>query len=172
MIMSHFDYDRDTNLSGSNINLHDTIIPKAIEWFPLSLEWIITLLILLSLAFYLGIKWYQNYQANFYRREAIIQWQQILAGKDNIKKIQELLELMKQVGVVYFGDETVASLSGDAWWEFVENHSKVIADRKIREVTHRILYQSDTKATGREMMYIAKATRKWIETHNRGEKNA
>jgi len=65
----------------------------------------------------------------------------------------------------------VAALSKNEWWVFVETHSKAKVGTQIRELSQKILYVPNTKATREELKAISKVAKVWINTHH-GETNA
>ena len=130
----------------------------------LSIEpiWILFFILISLLVFY---KYSQHQRNNQYRREAINQWNQILARDDFTLKTHHLLELMHSVAEDYYKESEIPKVTDDKWWEFIQENSKVIADKKILDICYRLHHKPETKIIGRDMMLIAHATRKWIKTH-------
>jgi len=150
--------------------MHDIIIPPAVSLWPLAPGWYALILLVLAYGINLGLKYWSLYQKNLYRREAL-EVLSSLDAEDASKEINSLLGLMKRVGLQYFGREKVAALSQNEWWVFVETHSKAKVGTQIRELSQKILYVPNTKATREELKAISKVAKVWINTHH-GETNA
>lgn len=157
-------------LSTSLDQMHDIIIPPAVSFWPLAPGWYALALLVLTYGIYIGLKYWSTYQKNLYRREAL----KILSTLDEenaCKEISTLLGLMKRVGLQHFGREKVAALSNDTWWDFMETHSKVKVGTKVRELSQKILYSPDVKATAEDAKLVSKVAKVWITTH-KGEDDA
>ena len=119
------------DMNGSLDLMHDIIVLPSVSFFPMALDW--TLVLALALAFVLHKGWqaYLLHQNNLYRREAM---QELAAVKNSAEseQVNALLALMKRVALQHFGRERVAALTHDAWWDFMESHSKVKIDRALR----------------------------------------
>jgi hypothetical protein len=123
-------YDGKESVMESNITLstsldqmHDIIIPPSVSFWPLAPGWYALALLVVTYGFYVGLKYWFTYQKNLYRREAL-EVLDALQEEDASQEISILLGLMKRVGLQHYGRERVAALSDDAWWDFMETHSK------------------------------------------------
>jgi hypothetical protein len=130
----------------------------------LSIEpiWILFFILISLLVFY---KYSQYHRNNLYRREAINQWNQILAKDDFTLKAHHLLELMHSVAEDYYQESEIPEVDNEKWWEFIQYNSKVVIDDKVLEIWQTLHHKPETKITGRDMMLIAHAVRSWIKTH-------
>ena len=107
--------------------LHPLREPAAIGWWPLAPGWwlliAVAILAIGILCYYLA----RRYRANAYRRLALAQLQQIQEHYHNrtedeghLQKIAgETNSLLKAVALRAFSREDIASLSGEAWLEFL-----------------------------------------------------
>ncbi len=144
-------------------NLHDIIIPPAIGFFPLAPGWYIVLLLLLSLLFHFGYRYYQAYKKEQYRRDA---QEELEALNDkNRDNTIALLGLAKRVAISAFGRETIATLDGDRWWDFMETHSKTSVDSDLRASIERLLYEEDVDFDASVFDAVFLMVSQWIETH-------
>lgn len=148
----------ENNNTGSLDLMHDILLPPAISFFPLASGWY--LLLALGFAFVVnqGFKYYIAYQCNLYRREALKQLADIHEDKGR-------LELMKRVGIEHFGREQVASLTGEAWWTFVETHSKVKISSVLKTYAMQVFYQDSNIHNPQYSIEIREMAKVWIETH-------
>jgi len=144
-------------------NLHDIILPDAVGFFPLAPGWIIVGVLLLSLLFHFVVKGYERYKKTLYRREAL---RELERNTDESKEeAVVLLSLARRVAIAAYGREETAPLTGDAWWNFMENNSKVQISGELREKITTLLY--DRRSTGEYSYYqtIRSIVEVWIKTH-------
>jgi len=158
-------------INASLDQLHDIIIPPAVSFWPLAPGWYALALLVLAYGIHLGLKYWTAYQKNLYRREALGVLSKMQTGEDTNKEINTLLGLMKRVALQCFGREKVAALSDDAWWNFMEKHSKTKVDVEIRELSQKILYSPNAQASAEDVKMLAKVAKVWITTH-KGEEDA
>lgn len=74
-----------------------------------------------------------------------------------------LLALAKRVGIVAYGRERVASLSGEAWWEFMQRHSQAVVSQQSQKEIEALLYHSN--ASYIDFDAIKGFVTLWIKTH-------
>lgn len=149
----------DHNLSSASLDLmHDIILPPAISFWPLAPGWYALALILVSFIFYISQVRKEKYRRNFYRREA-------LQRLKNLKDIPSVLSLLKGVALHHYSRESIASLSHNAWWDFIEIHSKVKADENIRTLSQEFLYNPKKKTSTKDVELMKHITKIWIQTH-------
>ena len=158
-------------LDASLGQLHDIIIPPAVSTWPLAPGWYALALLVLAYGIHIGLKRWSAYRKNLYRREALQELSQIASEEESVSQIKALLSLMKRVALKHFGREKVAALSDDAWWSFVEKHSKAQVDAEVREFSQKALYGSDVQVASDEVSALAKVAKIWITTHQ-GEEDA
>ncbi len=148
-------------------NLHDIIVPDAIEFFPLAPGWIIVGILLLTLLFHFAVKGYKNYKKSLYRREAL---KELEVSKENGKKGSlALLALARRVAIAAYGREVAARLTGDAWWNFMEEHSKVQISGELREKITTVLYDTQSINDTSSYQKIRSIVTVWIKTHKVSE---
>jgi len=118
--------------------MRDIIVPDPVGFLPPAPGWYIVLLLLLALLFHLSLQAYSRYKKRQYRRDAL----------QELKRYQEekrenalaLLALAKRVGIAAYGRKTVAVLSDEEWWEFMQHHSEAVIEAPLREAIRRLLY--------------------------------
>ncbi len=151
--------------------LHDIIIPPAISNWPLAPGWYALALLVFAYGFHVGIRYWDRYQTNLYRREALQILDKVKLEENSTLQINSLLSIMKRVGIQHFGRKDVASLSHNEWWDFVEKYSKVNAGTDIRELSQKVLYSPNVKITHNDVEAFSKVAKVWIDTHE-GDNNA
>jgi len=154
----------DLNNTGSLDLMHDILVLPLLSFWPLATGWYLVLALLLAFVLHKGLQMYRAYQRNLYRREALAE----LTGIDKSAKDEKaalLLALMKRVALQHFGRDKVAALSHDAWWDFMESHSKVKVDDTLRTYTQALLYDADIKYDSKNIQKLERITAAWIKTH-------
>ena len=148
--------------------LRDIHQPGMIEtWPPAPGWWILALLALLGLivlAAWLFLKW----RANRYRREALRElddierrWQQ---DHDDHAYLQHLQILLKRVALTTFPREEVASLTGEAWLQFLDRSTNT-HDFSIGET--EILIDGNYRADVTfDVQTVHKFASQWIKSHH------
>ena len=94
-------------------DLRDLVLPTEPSWWPLAPGLSFLLVLLLWVALCWAVIFYRKYQARAYRRAG-------LALLADAVTVRELSELLKRVTLVGFERETVASLYGKEWAEFLQ----------------------------------------------------
>jgi len=107
--------------------LRDIHLPGPIEVWPSAPGWWI-LATLCLVAVVLALHWlWTRWQANKYRREARTQLDAILhsweSHGDTAQYLREYQLLLKRTALTRYGRETVASLTGEAWVDFLDKSS-------------------------------------------------
>ncbi|MBL4903252.1 MAG: DUF4381 domain-containing protein [Desulfocapsa sp.] len=105
-------------------NLHDIISPNPVSWLPPAPGWYaLGLTILLLVSWFSALK-YQSWKNNKYRREALIELDEIEKELLNSTSAQQLLpllpKLIKRTAIAAYGRSAVASLTGDDWLGFLD----------------------------------------------------
>jgi len=144
-------------------NLHDIIAPDAIGFFPLAPGWYIVLLLFLTLLFHLAWKRYKLYKKEQYKRDALAE----LSGLREQSKMNSirLLSLAKRVAISAYERENIAKLSEDAWWDFMQTHSKAKISTELRKNIHTLLYEEDANVYDNLHAHVLNVVSEWIKTH-------
>lgn len=107
------------NDEGSLQNLNDIVLPGPVPWLPPAPGWYVVAALLLVALLYLIIRWWQTWHANRYRREALRQLSLIRGGSGS-DQLEKLPLLLKQTALAVWPREQVASMSGSAWHQFLD----------------------------------------------------
>ncbi len=124
----------------AEIPLRDIHIPEAISWWPPALGWWL-LAGLLPLCLYLIYKLYKHLTRKT-ALQAAKQYLQIIQ-QDNklndLQKITALSDLLRRVAVSIYPREKVASLTGQAWLEFLDTN---LDNPQFNSATGRLLVEA------------------------------
>ena len=98
---------------GSLSNLRDIVTPSPAPWWPLAPGWYVLLAIITVALIVFAIRTWKRWKRNAYRRDAL----GILASAANPAEIASVL---KRTALASFPRSEVASLTGDAWCDWLE----------------------------------------------------
>ena len=122
----------------------------------------------LLLAARVAIHWYRNR----YRSVALDELREIqLRSQDassRTEAIAQLAALLKRVALVAWARETVASLSGEPWIEFLNRTGSQQFKLEAAKVLDGLPYRRQTveQLTSPEIAQLLSAADRWIRTHN------
>jgi hypothetical protein len=152
--------------------LHPLRDPAAIGWWPLAPGWwlliAVAILAIGILCYYLV----RRYRANAYRRLALAQLQQIQAhchdgmeDEGHLQKIAgETNSLLKAVALRAFSREDIASLSGEAWLEFLNTTQSGKANKsEFPAGFANAAYVAGAPELDNEALF--RAAKAWISNH-------
>ena len=144
-------------------NLHDIIVPDAIGFFPPAPGWYILGLLFLALLFHFTLRFYARYKKSLYKREALTELAKYQG--ENKEEVLHLLSLSKRVAIVAYGREESAMLSGEPWWNYMEQHSKVNISKELRDELSKLLYDEAYESDRAHYKTIKAFVSLWIKTH-------
>lgn len=144
--------------------LQDIHLPEAIGWWPLAPGWYVLAALLLVLVMggcFFFVRSYLNGRA---RRQALLmlttyqqQYQQEMNNELTAARISELL---KRVALVYYPRAEVASLTGNAWVQFLNSTAKGVNFNIVRQDLLETPYQSMKDCDLQPLFNMARI---WIE---------
>ena len=144
-------------------NLHDIIVPDGIGYFPLAPGWLIVGVLLITLLFHFVVQAYKRYKKTLYKREALTELEN---HRDESKDdALALLKLARRVAIAAYGREEIAGLSGENWWDFMEQHSKVKMSKELRDEIATLLYDNTAQIDTAQYRSIRSKVSVWIKTH-------
>ncbi|MFV8819897.1 DUF4381 domain-containing protein [Haliea sp. E17] len=104
--------------------LHDIVAPAAAPWWPPAPGWQILLGVLAALAALALLRGFIRWQGNHYRREALAELAALRKrgerGDDAGEVVAHMSVLLKRVALTAFPRTRVATLSGEAWFAFLD----------------------------------------------------
>lgn len=164
----------DPGLAAALRGLADVEMPAPVSMMPQTWAWAALgslLLLLVAVALW---RWYQHWEANGYRREALADLRkieaQLTAPTTRGKALIALPVLLKRTALAIWPRETVAGLHGTGWTGFLDAHSggpvfPIASARFFEEAEYRgsaaLCAVPETEART-----YADAARHWIEAHH------
>jgi hypothetical protein len=144
-------------------NLHDIIVPEAVGFFPLAPGWMVVILLALGLFFHFVFQAYKGYQRSLYKREALKELDSYT--KESRDEMIALVTLAKRVAIAAYGRKQIAKLSGESWWDFMEEHSKVKMRKELRAELSDLLYGTPKENDTSQYTVVKDLVTLWIKTH-------
>ncbi|PZM11223.1 DUF4381 domain-containing protein [Rhizobium tubonense] len=154
-------------------SLRDIVPPPPISWFPQTWGWLVVALMLAAAALFLFLRWFRDYRANRYRREALAELEALegeirdLATRRHA--LQSLAVLLKRVALAAWPRADVASLSGGAWVQFLHSREDGGVGEALATILDDLEYHgdADTNILPQNLAGdVVVAARKWIEGHH------
>ncbi len=165
---------KDPLLEAALRGLADIALPQPVSMMPQTTAWaVLGFLILLLIAFACW-RWYRRWEANRYRREALVDLRKIEAGLAATTTRGEALValpvLLKRTALSIWPRESVAGLHGTGWTGFLDAHSggpvfPIASARFFEEAEYRGSQALATVPEPEARAYAA-AARHWIEAHH------
>ena len=145
-------------------NLNDIIVPPAPSWWPLAVGWYVLGAVLLVWVFRLAWRALKRHQLNRYRREALAELALLEAGQPN-DLAARLPALLKRTALHVFPRQQIASMSGEAWIAFLNQHcaARPFAG-ETAELLERLAYGSKARLP-EDLQPLFAGVRTWIEQH-------
>jgi hypothetical protein len=109
-----------------NPELRDIHGLDAVSWYPLPLGWwlvILGVLFIITLSVILWFSRHKRKKTNLWRKTAKLEWQSI--NKPTLtahEKAHRIASLLRWIAMQQYGREACASLSGDAWLNWLQQH--------------------------------------------------
>ena len=144
-------------------NLNDIIVPDAVGFLPLAPGWVIVILLALALLFHFAFKAYERYTRSLYKREALKELERYTM--QSREEMLALLTLAKRVAIAAYGRNQIAKRSGESWWNFMEQHSKVKVSKELRAELSDLLYGTPKEDDTSQDRVVKDIVILWIRTH-------
>lgn len=148
--------------------LKDIHLPDPVGWWPLAIGW--WLLIGLGACVLAALLWWlwQYYCAGAAKRQAL----RLLAEYEAEAKLTrntaplcaQISELLRRVAIAYYPRTQVAALSGSAWIDFLNHHSKGINFHVVQDLLIEKPYQAVAQDA---MTPLISRSRQWIKQRRR-----
>lgn len=150
--------------AGSLQNLHDIVAPAPVGWWPPAPGWYVLLALLAAGALLLTFSRARRYRRNRYRRAALQRLAAIREGQASGQASAELARLLKQTALAAWPRKQVASLSGQAWADFLASTG---ASEAGAAQLSRAAYRGEDLDDS-QMQGLFAAAEHWIRHHRTG----
>lgn len=118
----------------SNVSLeqlHDIVLPPTPGIWPLAIGWWILIILMLIGTVLLIKKIIYYFQHSKIKRLAIIKLQ-------SCTDCNEINQLLKQVAIHYYHDSNIASLTGTAWIDFIDDNLTTSAKSALTDINNAL----------------------------------
>ena len=97
----------------------EVVPPEAVSWLPQTSGWLWLGAALLAVLAHYGWQRLRHWYRNRYRKEAVARLAQLAGTDSSGNLVAEVNRLLKLTALAAFSREQVASLSGEAWVDFL-----------------------------------------------------
>jgi len=140
-------------------NLRDIAEPAPVPWWPPAVGWWILSVILAAFAIWLAFRAWRRWQANAYRRAALKELQ-------SATTLVEIAEILKRAALCAFPRTEVASLSGDAWSDWLRQTVDQELPVPVAEtLAHGVFNGTNSNNRANVASFVAS----WIRHHRRAD---
>lgn len=144
-------------------DLHDIHLPTPISMWPTAPGYLILAILLLIICALFFVSFYYR-KTRQIKRIAL----QELAKIEQAYKTQEqapllaghISSLLKQVALLYYPRDTIASLQGDAWLDFLTTSSKRLDFKAVKYELLELPFQPESKQS---LIPLFILTKRWIK---------
>ena len=139
-------------------NLHDIVVLPDVSWWPLAPGWIVLGVLASVTICYYAYRSYRTWRLNAYRRDAIDQL-------SSVNSSAQIAEILRRTALSITSREEVASLQGEAWLKWLNDHSNTEASESVRTSLLQSIYKpTDSENDTSTLKDFAKH---WILNHRR-----
>ena len=138
-------------------SLHDFYQPPLPSWMPQTIGWYITFSFVALAIIWTAVHFIRKWFANRYRREALRELP--------LLPPEQISALLKRTALAVWPREKVASLSGDAWLEFLNGSAGDDLFRNIPASLIEELALRSSSLSGEEEQALRHAAATWIRRH-------
>ncbi|WP_353570108.1 DUF4381 domain-containing protein [Candidatus Albibeggiatoa sp. nov. BB20] len=151
-----------------NPELRDIHGLDTISWYPLPLGWWLVILAALLAIVLLSRFWFsrkKRKKANLWRKTAKLEWQAI--NKPTLSSYEQanrIASLLRWIAMQQYGREACASLNGDDWLDWLQNHDPKQFDWQQRgHVLVKLPYMPpETEIDSVQLRQLHQAIYAWI----------
>ncbi|MES5047036.1 DUF4381 domain-containing protein [Rhizobium nepotum] len=151
--------------------MRDIAMPPQVSWIPQTWGWSVLAGALLIMLAVIGTRWILRYRANAYRREAValvnVIEERLRDPAARREGLRDIAEILKRTALAAWPRSEVASLSGNAWIRFLEEHDD--DGRMLQRLVDDFEYRGaglDADLPSDVCSELVVAARNWIERHH------
>jgi hypothetical protein len=138
-------------------NLRDIVEPTPVSWWPPAVGWWILSVIVAAVGIVIALRAWRRWQANAYRREALRELQ-------SATNAVEIAAILKRTALCAFPRATIASLSGEAWSDWLRQTAGQEVPATVAETLEHGIYAETNR---KEFADLASFVDLWIRHHRR-----
>ena len=110
------------------LNLKDIHLPPPVSFWPPAPGWWVLVVLLISSLFICGVWFYRQHKKRKPKNEALKILKDLQTthknSHDDLASLRNLSNLIRRTALTYYKNDTVASLQGYAWLEFLDKTGK------------------------------------------------
>ena len=137
--------------------LHDIVEPAPVPWWPPAPGWYVVMAIAAVVLAWLGVRRWQHWRANAYRRAALRELNDATTPTD-------ISAVLRRTALVAAPRSTVASLTGDRWASWLAESTSANMPPQVRELLAAGVYQQS--AGSGNVSLLKEYAQTWIEQHS------
>jgi len=141
-------------------NLRDIAEPAPVPWWPPAVGWWILFAVGAAFAMWLAIGMWQRWRANAYRRAALRELQSATGSV-------EIAEILKRVALCAFPRTDVASLSGNAWSDWLRETVDQALPAPVAETLERGVFDGTNCRNNADLSSFVEF---WIRHHRQTDR--
>jgi len=138
--------------------MKDITLPSPVDWWPLAPGWWFLLAVVLVLFILLALTVFHHWRRNAYRRAALRELEQA-------SDIATVALLLKRTALAIYPRETIASLTGERWLQWLDNSASEPVPKEVRPLLLAAIYEDWGGAEVPQTLRLF--ARMWIKEHRR-----
>jgi len=150
--------------------LRDIHLPEAISWWPPAPGWWILALASCALLAWLLRSLYRRYQAKHYRRQALVQLQQLQTGTDAQEQLRALFVVLKQTANCAYPNRQPSSLAIEPFVDFLRFSCEKAVFGQSKLELQSLLYAQQTGEQSANLESLFEDASTWIKDHTTDDK--
>lgn len=141
-------------------NLRDIAEPTPVPWWPPAVGWWILFVVVVAAGIWAALRAWRRWQANAYRRAAL---NELRSATNPV----EMAEILKRTALCAFPRTSVASLSGEAWSDWLRQTVGQELPVPVAETLEHGVYD---ETNNKDLADVASFVALWIRHHRRADR--
>ncbi|MDG2500905.1 MAG: DUF4381 domain-containing protein [Porticoccaceae bacterium] len=147
--------------------LRDIHLPADISWWPLAPGWWVLIVVLVFLFGWIISKMVKRYQANLYRRQALVKLEQIENSSANSNPLADIFAVLKQAANIAYPNRHFSSLGIDKFIDFLHSSCPSSLFGDLPDNLDTLLYADDPQQNKALTLNLLASAKIWIIEHRR-----
>ncbi len=146
--------------------------PALPAYWPQTWGWGVLLALLLGLTAWRLFVFYRKWQANAYRRQALVELEQLLnqwqQSPQNPAPLRDLPGLLKRAALARLGPDApgLTRMSGNDWQQLLQQMSPATLPATFATNLAALAYADDQSLQQQDLGQLIAHCRQWLETHH------